>query len=359
MHAEQPDDAAVARPGGHGVGGVARLECADADLPESHRVGDVHRHAGAGRHGAVAVHADHLDDPVRARPDHGVHAPISLDGVDGEGAIETKGASLGRRPVYLQGAVVVHAEQLDTAIVVRSSDHERVVADSKGVDLKGAEETAGRRLACLQRAVVVHAEHLDGGGDAVAGRYEVRSVAQGKGVDASNAADSQAVVAPVHRVRGDQRRDGVVDQDVARAGQRLGRAARRQVKDGGGSGGHVRDPAAGRQGAPAGIAQVVGALGVPHRVVEQELGGAATREVHCRAARVEAQLGHPLDEHGAVKGDRYVDCRARAVRAKCWSRGDVQHARGIARLLRMRCRQVVPYRRRPVALPRREGNSRY
>ena len=252
----------------------------------------------------------------------------------------------------------MHAEQADTGIAKRRSDRERVVADSKGVDVKGGADIGGRRLACLQGSVVVHAEHLDGGGVVRAGRYEVRSVAQDEGIDASNAADSQAVAGPVHRARGDQRRDGVVDQDIARAGQRLGRAARRQVQDGGGSGGHVRDPAAGRQGAPAGIAQVVGALGVTHRVVEQELGGAVARDVHCRAARVEAQLWPPLDEHGAVKDDCYVDCGARAVRAECGSGRDVQHARGIARLLRMRCRQV-PYcrRRRPVALPRREGSN--
>ena len=81
VHAEQPDDVAIARPGDHGVGDVARLECDGVDL-SGYRIGDIRRHAGVGRHGAVAVHADHLDDAINGRPNHGVHAPISLDGVD-------------------------------------------------------------------------------------------------------------------------------------------------------------------------------------------------------------------------------------------------------------------------------------
>ena len=198
----------------------------------------------------------------------------------------------------------------------------------------------------------MHADQLDGT-VAYRGRHHKRAVAHDERVDAMGAAQSEAVVVLVHRVRGDERRDGIVDQNVARVGQRAGRAGGRQDQAGGGYGVQARDRAAGRQGALAGIVEVVRSLAGPHRVVEQQLCRSVARGVRCRAARVEPQHGLAIDEHGAVKGHCYDDCGARPECAGCGRRGDVGHARGgrnASLLLRVRAGQH-PLRRRSQQLP--------
>ena len=187
VHAEQLDAVALRR-GDQGVGSVADPEGVDAPGP-SGLCANGHWHDGL-QGAVVLVDADHLDNAaVIERRDNGVCPAIARhEGVDGAGPVEAKAVDVvGRRGVFLQGAILAHAQQLDAGVYWRGHNCERVIAKPEGVDVGCAAEHqaagVGHRPVSLQGAVLVHADHLDGG-VVYRGRHHKRAVAHDERVDA-------------------------------------------------------------------------------------------------------------------------------------------------------------------------------
>ena len=180
VHAEQLDAVIVVRCRDQGVGAVADRECVDVPGPEA-RAGNGRRHAGAGRQGAVvAVDADDLDLVGRKRCDHGVRPAVArYKGVDARGGAQAKVAAVGCVARGREGAVVVHAQQLDGRFGASCHDRKRLVAQPEGGDIHGSPEQQAAAVGRVARGregavILVHAQQLDGvvaggGGDHVRG----------------------------------------------------------------------------------------------------------------------------------------------------------------------------------------------
>ena len=293
------------------------------------------------RQDAVAACAKQLDgagleqrgDDVRAAA-----AAARLEGVDVVGCRVAEGVAVRRRAGRREGAVFVHADQLDAGVVVGGHRGVRAAAQGKGVDAPGAVEpgeraapaVVDRRGARLREggAVFVHPDQLDG----VAwrgGHHGVRAVARDGNANVAGAGDAvePAAAAAAGRRRGgcDQRRRRMVDQDVARPGQRSRRAGRGQGQAGGVAR-HVGDVA--RQGCRAVVVQAGGAVPEPHRIGKYQRLRAVAVLVRGRPrgpADVEDQHGVGARVRDAlVELDGYADLQALAVRAV---RGGDRHDR--------------------------------
>ena len=137
----------------------------------------------------------------------------------------------------------------------------------------------------------------------------------------------------------DCRRTARVDCNVLRVAERPGRARRRQDREADAVAGLVGyGPAGEAQGRAVRIVEVGCAVPVFHHVPERQhvravargvCGGPRRRRGH--AKRKQGPAGAPAagndDDGGLVKGNRYVDDPARAVRAVCVGRRDAQDRR--------------------------------
>ena len=345
VDADQVDAGVAVRRGDDGVRGAAHFKGVHvAGVLEALKAGVSVPYRPVCRQGAVAACAKQLDgagleqrgDDVRAAA--AVAAAARLEGADVVGCRGAEGVAVRRRAGRREGAVFVHPDQLDAGVVVGGHRGVRAAAQGKGVDAPGAVEqgeraapaVVDRRGARLREggAVFVHPDQLDGvvGGG---GHHGVRAVAHDGNVNVPGAGDAvgpAAAVAAGRRGGGDQRRRRVVDQDVARHGQRSGRARRGQ-RQAGGVACHVGYAA--RQGGRAVVVQAGGAVPEPHRIGECQRLRAVAVLVRGRPrfpANVEDQHGVGARVRDAlVKLDGDADLPALAVRAV--PRGGDRHDR--------------------------------
>ena len=274
----------------------------------------------------VAVHADQLDSVAAIRGHDGVRAVAYGKGVDVMGAADrakARGARRAARGVCGQN-VPVHAYKLG-ALTVRRRDRVRAVAYGKGVDADGAAKAqraaVGQRAGRLEGAVLVHAQQLDAAA-AVARRGDdgVRAAVRVKGGHGVRVLQYQAAVveypvgrrkhghgAPAHRsARGCGRVRG------RKGGQRQVRVVARAVPN--------RTAGARGQGVRAGVGQARGrAVAGLHCVVERQRCRAAAARVGGVSGRLgrqcQRQRGRPLHDDRLVERDRKLGDAARAVRA--------------------------------------------
>ena len=167
---------AVVGPRGDKCKGPAadRLECVDAvcarELVESVlALGG----RGNGRKRAAFVHADQLDSAVGLGGDYGVRSAAHLKKVRGLGPVEPVKAPLSVRggPLGLDGAVVVHPDQLRMGAIKGRHHCERAIAAAAAARLDGGDKVGTRKARKAgvrargggyrpQGAVVVHPDQL-------------------------------------------------------------------------------------------------------------------------------------------------------------------------------------------------------
>ena len=275
------------------------------------------------------MHADHLHGILGRRGHHGVRVAVSQGKhVHAVGAGEGQAGILilAQRSGRLEGAVVVHADQLNAVVAVRGHHGvRRAVPQPEHIHELGMAErvkvrTAGnavvaRKVPALEVAAVVHAEHLHGMG-AARSRDDVRVAAgQGKGIKAVDAGQcgsgragfkeaSQGAQDGAHRGR--RRREGRVNYNILRCGKRAVVPVARQPRH------HIapvcvpNGPAVELQGPRAGIVQVVRAVSLPYHILEDKRSRAVARGVRGRSGggSARAQLERRRSSAGAlVDGD--------------------------------------------------------
>ena len=313
VHADQLH-AVVPQRGNQGVRAPAQVERGKVDRkPESTVKGVGQRRIRL--QGAVGVHADQLHGVGQASADEGVRAAAHTERVDRAGAVERAAVAGVQRSGRREGAVGVHADQLHAAVGRRAGNDVRAAVYGKGDGGVGPGQRgeaalvvpglAGRR----EGAVGVHADQLQ----AVVlrqGHRGVRAAPQGKCVDVRGVGERgvAGIAAVAGRAGRGRPRGGVVDEHVVRVGQRAGRARGGQ-RQAGRAAKRARDAA--RQGGRVVVVQVVGAVAGPHRVGKRKAGRAVARHVRGRPRRpadVEEQLGRgrPARVHGGP-AEHYAD----------------------------------------------------
>ena len=151
------------------------------------------------------------------------------------------------------------------------------------------------------------------------GHYGVRAVPDADGVDVQGVVELLKVGAVVRRVGCEQPRRRVVDEYVARAGQRARGARGRQREAGWRVAGKVGQGSG--QGARPAVGQVVRAVAGPDRIAEYQRVGAVARRVRdgpWGSADVEGERGRGRPgrvRHALVEPDFYVDRAANGVHA--------------------------------------------
>ena len=151
----------------------------------------------AGRlQGAVPVHADQLDGALLVGRDEGVHCSVQLEGCEAAHAAERQGGVLivGQRVHRLQGAVLVYPDQLDAVVALRGDEGMLFAAQVEHGQAPRAVEHQGavvdQRPTGLQGAVLVYPDQLHGA--AIGSRNEgVQATVQVEHCDFKRAVERQ------------------------------------------------------------------------------------------------------------------------------------------------------------------------